>query len=44
MTDYVLIGLVKRRAIVTGEIEAIHERLKRLLADLESLDATIPPV
>jgi hypothetical protein len=41
MTDYVLTGLVKRRAEVTGEIEAIHERLKVLLTDLESLDATI---
>ncbi len=41
MTDYVLTGLVKRRATVTGEIEAIHERLKQLLTDLESLDATI---
>lgn len=41
MTDYVLTGLVKRRAEVTGEIEAVHERLKKLLADLESLDATI---
>lgn len=41
MTDYVLTGLVKRRAELTGEIEAIHERLKKMLADLESLDATI---
>lgn len=41
MTDYVLTGLVKRPATVTGEIEELHERLKTLLADLESLDATI---
>ena len=41
MTDYVLTGLVRRRAEVTGEIEAIHGRLKVLLADLENLDATI---
>ena len=41
MTDYVLTGLVRRRAELTGEIEAIHERLKKMLADLESLDATI---
>lgn len=41
MTDYVLTGLVKRRAELTGEIEALHERLKKLLADLESLDQTI---
>jgi hypothetical protein len=41
MTDYVLTGLVKRRAELTGEIEATHERLKAMLRDLESLDATI---
>jgi len=41
MTDYVLAGLVKRRAEMTGEIEAIHTRLSGLLAALESLDATI---
>ncbi len=41
MTDYVLTGLVKRRAEVTGEIEAVHERLGKLLTQLESLDATI---
>ena len=41
MTDYVLTGLVKRRAEIAGEIEVGHERLKRLIADLESLDATI---
>ncbi len=32
---------MNRRAEVTGEIEATHTRLKALLADLESLDATI---
>ncbi len=41
MTDYVLTGLVRRRAELTGEVEALHNRLKGLLADLESLDATI---
>ena len=41
MTDYVLTGLVNRRAALTGEIEAIHLRLRTLLAQLESLDATI---
>ncbi len=41
MTDYVLTGLVKRRAEIAGEIEAVHERMKRLLTDLESIDATI---
>lgn len=41
MTDYVLTGLVKRRAELAGEIEATHETMKRLLADLASIDATI---
>lgn len=41
MTDYVITGLVKRRATLAGEIEALHERLRILLADLENLDATI---
>lgn len=41
MTDYVLTGLVKRRAELTGEIEALHTKLSQMLADLENLDATI---
>jgi hypothetical protein len=41
MTDYVLTGLVKRRAELTGEIEALHTKLSGLLRDLEVLDATI---
>lgn len=41
MTDYVLTGLVKRRAELTGEIEHTHERLRQMVMDLESLDATI---
>lgn len=41
MTDYVLTGLVKRRAEMAGEIEATHEKLKGLLDQLGSLDATI---
>ncbi len=41
MTNYVLEGLVKRRAAVAGEIEQLHERIRKLLADLDSLDATI---
>ena len=41
MTDYVVTGLVKRRAELAGEIEATHERLRKMVADLESLDATI---
>ena len=41
MTDYVLTGLVKRRAELTGEIERTHDKLRHLVADLEDLDATI---
>ena len=41
MTDYVMHGLTKRRAELTGKIEAAHEALRQMLADLESLDATI---
>jgi hypothetical protein len=41
MTDYVLTGLVKRRANIAGEIERTHDTLRQLLADLEHIDATI---
>lgn len=41
MVDYVLTGLVKRRAELAGEIEATHDRLRKLIADMEHLDATI---
>jgi hypothetical protein len=41
MTDYVLTGLVKRRAELAGEIEHTHERLRTMILDLEHLDATI---
>lgn len=41
MTDYVLTGLVKRRAELTGEIERSHAALRKMVDDLENLDATI---
>jgi len=41
MVDYVLTGLVKRRAELAGEIEATHARLRKLMADIERLDAAI---
>lgn len=41
MTDLVVSGLVKRRAQMAKEIEETHERLRKLVLDLESLDATI---
>jgi hypothetical protein len=41
VTDYVLAGLVKRRAELAGEAEAIRARLARIATDLGHLDATI---
>jgi hypothetical protein len=41
MNAFVVSGLVKRRAELAGEIERSHEALRKMLSDLESLDATI---
>jgi hypothetical protein len=41
MNAFVVNGLVKRRAELAGEIERTHESLRKMLTDLESLDATI---
>jgi len=41
MTDYVLTGLVKRRAELAGDIERTHEALRAKVIQLENLDATI---
>lgn len=41
MTDYVLLGLSKRRAWLAGEIENTYKHLRKLMADLEALDATL---
>ena len=41
MVDYVLTGLARRRAELAGEIEATHARLRKLVADIEHLDAAI---
>lgn len=41
MTDYVVAGLVKRRAELAGDIERAHESLRKMVLDLENLDATI---
>jgi hypothetical protein len=41
MTDYVLTGLVRRRAELAGEIEATHDRLRKMIEDLEKLDSVI---
>ncbi len=41
MTDYVLAGLTKRRAELTGEAETLKARLAQIGADLGHLDAVI---
>jgi hypothetical protein len=41
VSELVLNGLVKRRAALAGEIEATHETLRKMVTDLENLDATI---
>jgi|SRR6185437_9871730 len=41
MSELIVQGLSKRRAILTHEIEETHERLRRMIVDLENLDATL---
>ena len=41
MNEFVLNGLVKRRAQLAGDIELAHEAVRKMVLDLESLDATI---
>jgi len=41
MTDYLLTGLVKKRAEISGELANMHDTVAKLLRDLEHLDATI---
>jgi hypothetical protein len=41
MNETVLNRLVKRRAQLAGDIENTHEALRKMVVDLESLDATI---
>lgn len=41
MTDYMVTGLVKKRAELAGDIELTHDRLRQLVNDLEHLDATL---
>jgi hypothetical protein len=41
MNSFVLPGLLKRRAELAGDIEAAHNALRRIILDLENLDATI---
>ena len=41
MADYVIAGLVKRRAELAGEMRAIENRLTQIATDLSHLDAVI---
>jgi hypothetical protein len=41
MNSFVVPGLIKRRAELAGDIEKAHEALRRMVLDLENLDATI---
>lgn len=41
MTDYMIEGLVKKRAELAGEIERTHDTLRSLAADLGHIDATL---
>ena len=41
MTDYVLAGLTKRRAELSGEADALHARLTQIATDTGHLDAVI---
>jgi hypothetical protein len=41
MNEFVLSGLVKRRAQLAGDIENTHEALRKMVLDLEGLDGTI---
>jgi hypothetical protein len=41
MNAFVVSGLVKRRAELAGDIEKAHECLRKMVLDLENLDATI---
>ena len=38
---HVITALVKRRSELSGEIENTHERLKKMILDLEHLDRTL---
>lgn len=41
MHEHVISGLVKRRSVLACEIEEAHAKLRRMIIDLENLDATI---
>jgi hypothetical protein len=41
MSEMMVTGLMKRRAILSHGIEETHERLRQMVIDLENLDATL---
>ncbi len=41
MNSFVLSGLVARRAERKGEVDAMHDKLRQLVMDLEALDGAI---
>ena len=41
MTDYMVQGLIRRRAELAGELKQTQERLSQLARDLETMDAAI---
>jgi hypothetical protein len=41
MNAFVVNGLIKRRVELAGDIQKAHEVLRRMVQDLENLDATI---
>jgi hypothetical protein len=41
MTDYMVTGLVKKRAELAGELANIHNRVAQLVRDIEHIDATL---
>lgn len=44
MTDYMVEGLIKRRAKIAGEMKAAQERMAQMAADLATLDAALKVV
>lgn len=41
MSDYLVLGLVRKRAELAGDIERTHERLRQLVNDLDHIDGTL---
>lgn len=41
MTDYMVTGLIRRRAELAGKVEALHSELSQTLRDLDAIDRAI---